>query len=245
MTRDILLSRAAMLTLVGVTAALACTFASADPRHRQQGGPQGRYAPQARMRPPPHEHYDGRFSHDRSYFNRGYVVRDLPRDRVLINRGGSRFYYSAGVWYAPRGPSFVVVAPPIGVFVPVLPPYYSTVWFGGVPYYYANDTYYMWSAQNNGYEVVDTPASAVNAAPDAQPPPPPTTTKLFIYPRNGQDAELQAKDKYECHSWASGQTGFDPTVTGGNVSPDQFGAKSTDYYRAMAACLQGRGYSVE
>ena len=73
----------------------------------------------------------------------------------LINRGPNRFFYSGGIWYAPRGGGFDVVAPPIGVFIPVLPPFYSTVWFGGVPYYYANDTYYMWSAPDNGYEVVE------------------------------------------------------------------------------------------
>ena len=28
--------------------------------------------------------------------------------------------------------------------VQVLPPFYTTVWFGGLPYYYANDTYYAW-----------------------------------------------------------------------------------------------------
>jgi len=32
----------------------------------------------------------------------------------------------------------------------------------------------------------------------------------FIYPDKGQSAEQQEKDKYECYSWAKGQTGFDP-----------------------------------
>jgi hypothetical protein len=228
-------TRAAVLGALGLAASLACTLAHADPRDDR-----------ARGRPPmAHEHMDARFSHNHAYYDRGLVVRDLPRDRILINRGPNRFYYSAGMWYAPRGGAFVVVAPPIGVFVPLLPPYYSTVWFGGVPYYYANDTYYMWSAQDNGYQVVDPPAGAVNAAPDEQSPQPPTTNQLFIYPRNGQTADQQSKDKYECHSSAMGQTGFDPTAAGGNVPPDQFTGKSRDYYRAMAACLQARGYSVE
>ena len=165
---------------------------------------------------------------------------------ILINRGRNRYFYSGGMWYAPRGGGFVVVAPPIGVFVPVLPPFYSTVWFGGVPYYYANDTYYMWSAPDNGYEVVDPPdgcreCRARCAGARSRRPP----TQLFIYPRNNQSADQQSKDKYECHASAMGQTGFDPTASGGNVPPDQFTAKSTDYYRAMAACLQARGYSVE
>jgi hypothetical protein len=234
MTRHTAFTRAAVLSALSLAVSLACSLASADPRDDH-----------IRMAPQAHEHMDARFSHNHPYYDRGFVVRDLPRDRIIINRGPNRFYYSAGVWYAPRGVGFEVVAPPIGVFVPLLPPYYSTVWFGGVPYYYANDTYYIWSGADNGYEVVDTPTGAVNAAPDEQPPQPPTTNQLFIYPRNGQSADQQAKDKYECHSSAMGKTGFDPTATGGNVPPDQFTGKSRDYYRAMAACLQARGYSVE
>jgi ribosomal protein L32 len=34
---------------------------------------------------------------------------------------------------------------------------------------------------------------------------------IFIYPAEGQSKEKQKQDKYECHSWAADQTGFDPT----------------------------------
>ncbi len=243
MTRTTSMIRATVLTTLAVAAVLASGLASADPR---DGRDNDRHGPAAMHGPvAPHQHYDARFSHNHAYLDRGYVVRDLPRDRLVINHGHDRFFYSGGIWYAPGAAGFVVVGPPIGVFVPVLPPFYSTVWFGGSPYYYANDTYYMWSGQQNGYEVVAPPTGAVNAAPDADAPPPPTTTQLFIYPRNGQSADQQSKDKYECHAWATNQTGFDPTAAGGKVPPDQFNAKSTDYYRAIGACLQGRGYSVE
>lgn len=241
MTRTTSMIRATVLTTLGVAALLGSGLTSADPRDdASRHGPAAAHGPA-----PAHQHYDARFSHNHAYLDRGYVVGALPRDRLVVNHGHDRFFYSGGIWYAPRGAGFVVVGPPIGVFIPVLPPYYSTVWFGGVPYYYANDTYYMWNAPDNGYEVVAPPSGAVNAAPDADAPPPPTTTQLFIYPRNGQSADQQSKDKYECHAWAASQSGFDPTLAGGNVPPDQFGAKSTDYYRAMGACLQGRGYSVE
>ncbi len=33
---------------------------------------------------------------------------------------------------------------------------------------------------------------------------------LFIYPRMGQSQEQQDRDKFECHSWAVRETGFDP-----------------------------------
>lgn len=34
--------------------------------------------------------------------------------------------------------------------------------------------------------------------------------ELVIYPAKGQSPEQMEKDKFECYSWAKGQTGFDP-----------------------------------
>jgi len=34
---------------------------------------------------------------------------------------------------------------------------------------------------------------------------------IFIYPTKGQSAQQQDKDRYECHRWAVGQTGYDPS----------------------------------
>lgn len=34
---------------------------------------------------------------------------------------------------------------------------------------------------------------------------------LFIYPSQGQSQDQQDRDRFECHNWASQQTGFDPT----------------------------------
>jgi hypothetical protein len=69
---------------------------------------------------------------------------------------------------------------------------------------------------------------------------------LFMYPKNGQNEEQQAKDKFECHQWAHNQTGFDPTQPApANQGAQAIAAKTVDYRRAMAACLDGRGYSVQ
>jgi len=38
------------------------------------------------------------------------------------------------------------------------------------------------------------------------------TAKLMIYPSKGQSAEQQSADEGACMSWASQQTGFDPTA---------------------------------
>src|SRR5216683_7193283 len=34
---------------------------------------------------------------------------------------------------------------------------------------------------------------------------------IYIYPAKGQSQAQQDKDRYECHSWAVQQTGFDPS----------------------------------
>jgi hypothetical protein len=34
---------------------------------------------------------------------------------------------------------------------------------------------------------------------------------LLIYPAKGQTTDQQEKDRYECHRWAVGQSGFDPS----------------------------------
>jgi len=88
------------------------------------------------------EFQDSRYHLDRSYPAHGQMIRELPRDRRVVVHGGSRYYFSGGVWYRPQGPRFAVIVPPIGLFVPFLPPYYATIWLSGVPYYYANEVYY-------------------------------------------------------------------------------------------------------
>jgi len=39
------------------------------------------------------------------------------------------------------------------------------------------------------------------------------SAQTFIYPKNNQSQAQQDKDRYECHSWAVKQTGFDPSVS--------------------------------
>jgi hypothetical protein len=53
---------------------------------------------------------------------------------------------------------------------------------------------------------------------------------MFMYPKNGQSEEQQRTDKLECEKWASDQVGL--------------GTNGPDYQRALGACIQGRGYSV-
>jgi hypothetical protein len=54
---------------------------------------------------------------------------------------------------------------------------------------------------------------------------------LFAYPKTGQSAEQQNRDRQECRNWAASQTGS--------------GTDGEGNLRAQAACLEGRGYSVK
>mgnify|MGYP001618472903 FL=1 len=126
--------------------------------------------------------------------------------------------------------------PPVGIVVPVLPPFYTTIWVGGLPYYYAGGVHYMWRPEPRGYIVTQAPPeSEVSEQPD----------RLFAYPMKGQSEEQQATDRYQCHQWAADQTGFDPTQPGVTVPEPQRALKRAEYQRAMKACLEARGYSVQ
>jgi hypothetical protein len=67
---------------------------------------------------------------------------------------------------------------------------------------------------------------------------------MFIYPRQGQSEEQQKIDFDECHSWAVNQTGFDPKNPPEGDSKAQRRQKSSDYLRAISACLDARGYTL-
>ena len=47
--------------------------------------------------------------------------------------------------------------------------------------------------------------------------------ELIIYPAKGQSQEQMEKDKFECYTWAKGQTGFDPMAlpTASSPAPSQ------------------------
>jgi hypothetical protein len=202
--------------------------------------------------------HDMRYHHDHYYPPRGFVFGALPPGYLAVHHGGLEFFFGAGVWYRPYAPGrFVVVAPPIGVFVPVLPPYYTTIWVSGVPYYYANDVYYVHAP--GGYTVAPPPpaGAVVQQGPSSASPPyieqpqgqaqaqPPAvgtggSSQVFAYPQRGQSADQQARDRYECHSWAAGQSGYDPS----QPPPGALASQADDYRRAMTACLETRGYTV-
>jgi hypothetical protein len=150
-----------------------------------------------------------------------------------------------GYWHGVYWPH-VWFYPGYAWYLPVLPLGYATFWWGGVPYYYWNNLYYTYSPSDNGYVVTDPPPSdsgdsgyyndSAGASGAAEPS---GNGDVYIYPRNGQSDEQTQNDRYECHSWAANQTGFDPTR-----SSQQGSGSPADYRRAMVACLDARGYSA-
>jgi hypothetical protein len=165
------------------------------------------------------------------------VVTPPPRSRIVY-WGGVGYHYGDGIWYSRGSHGYVVVRPPLGIVVMDLPSFATAVVLGGLTYYYVNGVYYR-RHPDSGYEVVQAPV----AQPDAA-----QSDKTFVYPRQGQNAEQQASDEYECHRWAVGQSGFDPTDTATATAVGQADgsawARRGDYQRARVACLEGRGYTV-
>jgi hypothetical protein len=155
--------------------------------------------------------------------------------------GGYRHGWYGGGFYGGLG---------YGLFFATLPWYYDTYWWDGAPYYYADDVYYQWNRDAAEYETVQPPAG-LSGQVKAQAP---VVTELFMYPKAGQSSEQQARDREECHRWAVGQAGFDPTTaavasTGtpapNTVPTDNTATKRADFLRADGACLEGRNYSVK
>lgn len=164
-----------------------------------------------------------------------YEINLLPQGYVRLVVGGLPYFYYSGVYYRPYGTGYIVVSAPIGAFVSTLPDGFIAFTIGLATFYYINDTYYVWDEDRNGYVVVEKPAGADEAIKQV------TENRLIVYPPEGVDEEQQAKDRYECHRWAVGESGIDPTI-----EEDEFSSKDrNDYRRALAACLEGHGYTVK
>lgn len=181
---------------------------------------------------------DRRYDHDRYYPRPGHSIIKLPPRHYVVPYHDDRYYFYGGIWYRPYGSRFIVVSPPIGIVVPILPAFYTTIWVGGIPYYYANDVYYVWDPARDGYVVTNPPPQVNQQEPALLP------DQLYIYPKQGQSEKKQADDRFACYQWSVKQTGFDPTQPPQGIAQEDLNHKREDYQKAMRACLEGRGYSV-
>lgn len=77
------------------------------------------------------------------------------------------------------------------------------------------------------------------------------------YPSKGQIAELQARDLGECREWARSESGYAVVTAHRAIVPSQFpfppaasplpvtpNTNDATYVRAVAACMEGRGYAI-
>jgi len=103
--------------------------------------------------------------HYRHLPKRGAVVKTVHNKAITIRHQGVGFRYHAGVWYRPRGTSWVITRPAYGVRIRVLPVGYRKVLVGPRAYYYYYGTYYV--KRNNEYEVIEAPIGAeIDSLPD-------------------------------------------------------------------------------
>ncbi len=154
-------------------------------------------------------------------------------------------YWGGGYWHGGYWPR-AYYGLGFSWFLPVLPLAYATYWYDGNPYYYANDVYYTWNPDYNGYTATDPPPAAdaydggsgsAAAAADGNAPAPGApvqpvaqgSDQIFMYPKNGQNPAQQSADKEACQQWAASQAAAQ---------------NPSEYRRAMLACVEGRGYSA-
>ena len=82
----------------------------------------------------------------------------LSPEAVDVIANGRRYWYDNGLWYVQDDSGFSPAQPPLGTVISKLPPMYTIGFLDdGTPYYVANGVHY--AAVENGYEVVDAPAS--------------------------------------------------------------------------------------
>ena len=122
-------------------------------------------------------------------------------------------------------------------FLSVPAPYSTTVWFCGLPYYYANYTYYTWDGIT-GYEWGGRPAASTRLSRHRRRPIDAISSlRRTTFKRTTSAVSLR------CTTPPSNNR-LRPDSAGGGVTPEVAAGKRADYFRAEAACLDARGYSV-
>lgn len=127
--------------------------------------------------------------------------------------------------------SVIFFGPSVGWWYPYDSFYFGYGWGWPYPAYPAYPGYYR-------YERPPARASEPVEPVRTQP------IEVFVYPERGQSAGQQADDRYECHRWGVGQSGFDPVKPLGGVAESEWAGKRDAYQRALSACLAARGYAV-
>ncbi len=196
--------------------------------HRQQPAPRYRTTPQHRSGPlfrqaaryqvPRHRIKPG----PRIYRPHGHTIRVLPKTHTRIFIRKKHYYYHSGLFYRSATSGYVVIRAPIGAHIHTLPRGFVRFYIGGIPYFYVNYIYYSWLPNVGMYVVVDRPSGADVALARI------TSDDLIIYPKNNQSDKQRARDRLQCHQWATKETGYDPGV------PDKGGTDERAFKQGLA-----------
>ncbi|SDB50713.1 hypothetical protein SAMN03097699_1787 [Flavobacteriaceae bacterium MAR_2010_188] len=84
------------------------------------------------------------------------VVATIPNNAVVITHGSIRNHYHAGVYYRYNSGRYIVVTPPLGIRINVLPIGYTQLFIGGITYYHYEGCYYI-KTDHGQYETVKDP----------------------------------------------------------------------------------------
>jgi hypothetical protein len=180
----------------------------------------------------------------------GIVVPTLPTFSTVLANGGETYVYANDTYYRPRpdlggyevvnepaegfpqtGPA---TTPPVSAQAATVPPLAQAATLP-LPTSAAATTTSMAAAP----APVTLPTGPASPSPSGSPQGP----KVFLYPKNGQSPDQQARDRYECYRFAVAQSGFDPTRSTGAASPAPGNEPQSDYDRAQSACFEARGYA--
>jgi len=111
----------------------------------------------------------------------------------------------------------------------------------GYPYYpyrpYWGPYGYPWGP-TFGFGVTVAPQPHSHEQPSQQSSGQQQGIKMYVYPAAGQSEAQTSEDRYQCHVWATNQSGYDPTMGAGKREDAE------GYSRAFSACMAGRNYVV-
>lgn len=140
------------------------------------------------------------------------------------------WYPPAPVYYGPtvvyREPVIVTTQPRVVESAPVQPAPSAAQNNGVVE---------LGPAPNTPSQYPPVPAQPQSNAPQSQSAPQTLAGgQVYVYPRQGQNPQQQARDEGDCNRWAA-------TQMGSGFSANQAAA---NFQRALAACMDAHGYSV-
>jgi len=223
------------MKLVWAVAALSLTLASvAEARERQRGhggvngisgvsGVSGFNGPGGHARPGTRADHGLRGDFRSRHPGAGWVNRSLRPGWSGAAFYGHRQGGWHGGWHGSYGSRWRWAGPSIGIVLPIVPGFYSPLWWDGTVYD-RDDAFQEIPEPGHRYRAVP-PRNSADVPISAPPAPDPV-----IYPRNGQSAEQTEADRQQCNTWATTQP--------------QAVADAAVFQRSVAACMDARGYTV-